>query len=75
MMDRPLSEVMILYEDGVFGGKRQIIKHSWDTFAEKLLWKPARGWGGNSEPKSLLNSPNKLVPGFYESRNEDYSEQ
>lgn len=46
-----MSEVMILYEDGVFGGKRQIIKHSWDIFAEKLLWKPARGWGGNSEPR------------------------
>ena len=34
--DRHLSEVMILYEDGIFGGKRQIIKHPWDAFAEKL---------------------------------------
>ena len=49
--DRHLSEVMILYEDGIFGGKRQIIKHPWDAVAEKLLWKPARGWGGNSEPR------------------------
>lgn len=49
--DRHLSEVMILCEDGIFGGKRQIIKYPWDAFAEKLLWKPARGWGGNSEPR------------------------
>lgn len=34
--DRHLSEVMIFYEDGIFGGKRQIIKHPWDAFAEKL---------------------------------------
>lgn len=52
-----MSEVTILYEDGIFGEKTQIIKHPWDAFAEKLLWKQARGWDGNSEPRRGTGVP------------------